>query len=361
MEIIPTNAAIFSPRGFRPRVPDPRTVVEVPAGSVWGSDDVRRLRTAGLVRVTPPAPPEPAGEPRSGGDASPGRMLGADDLTVRTVVWLTMSGVPVSGPPLPASVRDRLDPTLLDLLDRVTPDAVADPGARELLSLGLRRRTREVQARRRGSTSRPVLVLLPEAADTPPTLLADLAAQTWPAVPLHEPPGGATADDVLTQAREVGAPWCTRVRADVRYGPHHLADLVDALAHSGAAVAHSPLRFRPWPDGSWLEDDRLGVEGPARTGLEAGSLWYAADGPVPPSGVDGYAVHGANAVPAEPVEGSEAVALRLSGRRPAVLDWLVPDEDEGRPPAGGPGGPLPPSYFAGAPSRARSATTASEI
>lgn len=359
MELIPTNTAIFSTRGFRPRVPDPRSVVEVAAGTVWGRDDVARLRPAGLVRVTPPAPRADWAAHATNGGSAPGRALGADDLTLRTVLWLALAGVPVTGAGLPSSVRDRLDPALLDVLDRVNPDAVADPDARELLSLGLRRQARAAVAGRPHRTFRPVLVLLPEEAQ--PALLADLAAQTWPTV-LHSPASDDTgADDTVALAQEAGALWCTRVRADLRYGPHHLADLVDALGHSGVTVAHSPLRYRPWRGGSWLEDDRLGVEGPARAGLEGGSLWYAADGPIPPRGVEGYAVHGSNAVPVGTVPGSEPTALRLRRERPAVLDWLPPDPRTERLQAVAPDVAAPPSYFARTPWRARSATTASEI
>lgn len=351
MELIPTNTGIFSPRGFRPRVADPRSTVEVAAGTVWGRDDVARLRQAGLVRVTPRA---------GSGREDPGGGLGPDDLAVRTVLWLALAGVPVTGVTLAPAVRTRLDDALLALLDRVTPDSVSDPGSREQLSLGLRRRAREMVVLRPHRTRRPVLVLLPEGADDAPTLLADLATQTWPAVLHHLAAGEAAAGDVFARAREVDAPWCTRVRADVRYGPHHLADLVDALGHSGAAAAHSPLRFRPWRHGTWLEDDRLGVEGPAAGGLEGGSLWYADDGPLSPVRAQGYAVHGANAVPAVPVVGSEAVALRLCEQRPTVLDWLAPAPTRDPLPGSGQRGAVPPSYFAGTPSRARNATTDSE-
>ena len=110
MELIPTNTAIFSTRGFRPRVPDPRAVVEVAAGTVWGRDDVARLRPAGLVRVTPPAPRADWAAHATNGGSAPGRALGADDLTLRTVLWLALAGVPVTGAGLPSSVRDRLDP-----------------------------------------------------------------------------------------------------------------------------------------------------------------------------------------------------------------------------------------------------------
>lgn len=365
MDHIPSNTAIFSPQGFLPIVRAPGTVVEVPAGAVWGKNDVVRLRTAGLVRVGPPAPdgdPADVSPPTGSVLVRPGSGLGPDDLALRTVFWLALAGVPVSGAGLSARVRARLEPGLLELLDRVDPVSMTDPGARELLSLQLRRRARTLAWRRR---EQPVVAVLLPGGALPAQLEEDLASQTWPAAlrcPLPEVQGAA---HVLAQARQQGALYCARMTADVRYGPHHLADLAAALRHSGARVARSPLRFRSWRLGSWLEDESLGIEGAAGAGLPGGSLWYAADGPNEPVGL-GYAVHGANAVPAGQVTGSRPTALRLHHRRPVVLDWLPDDLDPQPQPGDEPTaqgrGPVPRSYFVGTGARsvARSATTASE-
>lgn len=379
MEPIPSNTNIFSPRGFVPHVRDPAVVADVVGGSVWGADDVARLRTAGLVRVGlpqdgertvlsgPRVSPETLAKEKPGGErperrpTTVGRLLGDDDLVLRTVLWLALAGVPVTGAGLPGAVRDRLDPDLLALVDRVAPDTVADPGSRELLSLALRRRARELTGHPPADLQPGIAVLLPEE-ELPATLAADLERQTWTrVVPIPAAPEDEA--QVLAGAREEGAVYCTRMAPSVRYGPHHLADLVAALRHSGARAAHSPLRFRPWREGSWLEDEAAAVEGAAAGGLEHGSLWYAVDGPeAPVVPDDGYAVHGVGAVPApgttEEVDDDRAVALRLHPGLPPVLDWL--DHEEGTSTTHTRSAPE--SYFArpGAPSRARSSSTASE-
>lgn len=345
MEAIPTNTAIFSGRGFLPYVRSPGTVLDVAAGSVWGTDDVARLRQASFVRVLPPAQvqdaPQQQSPGRSGsrGTASTptyGAALSVDDLMLRTVLWLALAGVPVSTEGVASSVRDRLDPDLLDLLDRVDPAAVADPGERELLSLTLRRRAQTLLGQHFSHLPGTVVVLLPEG-ELPAALAADLAAQSWPSV-VRCQAAGEDAVQAVAAAGHEGALYCTRMGAGLRYGPHHLKDLVAALRHSGARVAHSPLRFRPWRGGTWLEDAAAAVEGPAAGGMTDGSLWYAADGSsVPPSRDDGYAVHGAGAVRVSDVAGGPPAPLRLHPGTPAVLQWLGSAVGDGEPP--------PPSYF----------------
>ncbi|OLT17782.1 hypothetical protein BJF80_00115 [Serinicoccus sp. CUA-874] len=362
MEPIPVNQAIFSPRGFRPHLRDTRLVAQVEAGTVWGADDLARLRPSGMVRVRPPGTePDPgaAGTTQDAARTGHGAGLSPEELTVRTVFWLTLAGVPVAGEGLPDAVRDDLDPILVGLLDRVHPEGVTDLGERELLSLALRRRARALTTRGSTDVSPAVLVLLPDEDDLPATLLEDLARQSWPSVVSCHVSDPGRADELAIEARGRGTLYCTRLSTDLRYGPHHLADLVDALRHSGAAVAHSPMRFRPWRHGTWLEDDQLTVECTATEGLEGGSLWYAEDGASAPTNTEGYAVHGCNATPAAPTAGSRAVALRIHRATPAALDWVTsgpvtPDADEFAP--------TPPSYFQriGSPSRARNPRAASD-
>lgn len=312
MELIPSNSAIFSPRGFLPRVREAGREVEVAAGSVWGTDDVARLRHAERVRVTAPV------SERTG---QPGQRLEEDELTLRTVLWLVLAGVPVSSAGLPATVLARLDPHLRTLLDRVRSGPLDDPEVRELLSLELRRCARTLVTPPARAATPPIAVLLDEDSLLTQTLVDELDAQTWPLVVRLPTSAEAGPAEVVARAAQEGAVFCTRMRSGVRYAPHHLADLIAALQHSGARVAHSPLRFQPWRDGSWLEDDALSVEGDAATGISGGSVWYAADGPVAPEEA-GYAIHGCNAVPSAFVGGPRPVALRHHERTPRVLAWL---------------------------------------
>lgn len=343
MEPIPTNTAIFSGRGFRPYVRDPGAVMDVAAGSVWGADEVDRLRQASWVRVLPPAeardaPQQPPSERPVNREAASERPYGGalapEDLVLRTVLWLALAGVPVSTEGVAPAVRHRLDPDLLALLDRVDPAAVADPGERELLSLALRRRARLLLGHHFDHLPRTVVVLLPDG-ELPAALAADLAAQTWTEVVRCQTSGEDAAQAVASAYHE-GALYCTRMGAGLRYGPHHLADLIEALRYSGARVAHSPLRFRPWRGGAWLED--AAVEGSAAGGMTDGSLWYAVDGPAAPASAEGYAVHGAGAVPVSDVDGGPPTPLRLHPGTPTVLNWVGP--------VAGDGELRPPSYFA---------------
>ncbi|WP_109472452.1 hypothetical protein [Ornithinimicrobium cavernae] len=350
MEFLVLNSSILSPRGFRPRVSGPREGQQVAPRRLWGTDDVAALREAPFVRVTP--------------DGEPGERQVRPVL--ETVVALALAGVPVTGDGLPGPVRERLDPTLLEVMDRIGPDSVSDAGERELASLALRRRAWQVAGYRPPPTPVPptVLVLLPDG-DLPAYLLQDLAAQETTGLTVRRRAVSAEdEEEVLREERATGAVYVTRMDPGLRYGPHHLADLVHALAHSGARVALSPPRFLPWRHGAWLEDGSGATEAPAGSGLPGGSLWYAVDGATEPvAGEQGYAVHGANAVPAgEPDETAVTgpAPLRLHRSLPRVLAWLGADDSF---PAAAPG-PVAPSYFAlprsGDPVRARSSVTASD-
>lgn len=350
MESLALNSTILTPRGFRPRVNGPRHGVSITPRRLWGRDAVAALREAPFVRV-------------QGADPDP------DGAILETVVALALSGVPVTGHGLPASVRDRLDPELLAVLDTVTPDTAAHPDERELASLALRRRAWQSAGYRPPTDVPPaVLVLLPEGEHCA-SLERDLAAQVTPGLSVRPRPAadGAAAEQLVREEREQGAVYVTRMDPGLRYGPHHLVDLVHALSHSGARVALSPRRFVRW-EGAWLEDVSGATEGPAEHGLPGGSLWYAVDGPAEPvARGEGYAVHGCNAVPVggQGAPEGDLAPLRMHAGTPRLLAWLDADEPD---PHGGrqqpdPGLRVGPSYFAagnGGPERARSALTASE-
>ena len=367
MESLALNSTILTPRGFRSRAHGPREGVVVTPRRLWGSKDIAALRDAPFVRVA--GGTEPAG---------PGGTDGTDQDVVRdivvSVVALALAGVPVTGRELPGAVRERLDSQLLELTDQDGPATTADPAERELAS----RRAWQVAGYRPPTQVPPgVLVLFPEG-DHSAYLVEDLAGQLTPGLTVTTRPLAAAddADQVVREERERGAVYVTRMDAGLRYGPHHLADLVHALSHSGARVALSPRRFVPW-QGTWLEDGVGAVEGAADHGLPGGSLWYAVDGAREPvvAPVDGYAASGTNAVPAheEGATGTELAPLRMHEALPRLLDWLGTDSPgtgvntDLTDQVGGAAGDGTPrvgtSYFArgsGGPDLARSSATASE-
>lgn len=333
MPVLAPNPTVTTPAGFLIDLPDPRLVLEVPVGSVWGREDVASLRQAAVVRLVP-ADARPAGAPGSG--------LSEDALAVRTVLALALAGVPVDVGGV-TGVLDLLPRPLATLVEQAPARALGDRDRREALSLELRRAAWACVGHPRDRAQ--VAVILPP--DPGEVLLADLAAQTGTdQVHLSEGPGLEQAVDDLAAE---GVLYCCRPVSGLRIGPHHLADLVHAQRHSGAAVVHSPERFRPAPDGGWLVQEG-GVEQLAGPGLAGGSLWLAADGATPPTD-QGYAVSGRNAVrDPELLTGHETtapVAWRWLTHRPEALDWL------GEPRARDTAGSLPSAY------RARWAATAS--
>lgn len=334
------NPGLFSPRGFVAHVAQPHRVVSVPAASIWGRAQLDDLRSAALVRLDDPVLTTDDTEPGTGpgtGSASvhPGSELTVDQLVAQTALALSMAAVPVAGASLRTGARTLLDPELLGLLDQVTAQSAADAQAREGLCLQLRRRAWELAGFPRGSQA-VVAVLLPE--DAPAQLAADLEHQsltTWLRLPLGPLAPEDEARAAVADARSRGATYVTRMDPALRYGPHHLADLVHALRHSGAAVAHSPARFWAWEGQAWLEDDTC-LEREATQGLPGGALWYAADGPHPPELGPGYAVHGGNAVPGAAQAPAHVTAWRRHADRPDALAWLGSSEhpDDGPSPAG---------------------------
>lgn len=317
----------LSPRGFHPRVPNPHRVGMVEAGTVWGPSDVDPLRDAAFVRLGAPTPtvaallPPHADLLPSSGRPGPGGNLTDSQLFAGTALGLALAAVPVAGDSLSPGARAMLDPELVRLMDEVTPAGAADAQRRERLALALRRRAWALAGYPR--TQEPIAVLLPP--DPPAQLLADLDAQTWTQQIRLDP--GSAESTAVAAALDQGAVFCCRPQPGLRYAPEHLADLVHALRHSGAPVAHSPARFWPWLETSWLEDDDV-VERTAAGGLPGGSLWYAADGPQPASS-EGYAVHGLNAVPLRNrTQGqAPAAAWRLHPRSPQLLAWATEPAD----------------------------------
>lgn len=383
MESLALNSTVLSPRGFRPTVTGAPAAVGVAPRRLWGATDIAALRDAALVGVDVEADSDEVDPARDDVGSDPGP---TDRLVLTATVALALAGVPVTGDGLPEGVRGRLDAELLATMDAIHPDSVRDPGDRELLSLALRRRAWQVAGYRPRTEQPPtVLVLLPDC-EVPQTLRRDLEAQVHPGLQVRQVQV-AEGPEAEAAVREGQATYVTRMVPGLRYGPHHLADLVHALGHSGARVALSPRRFLPWRGGAWLEDWRGPSESPAEEGLPGGSLWYAVDGatePVPAG--EGYAVHGTGAVEVLSFEAGTAkveaeagsletgsvedtaeraglTPLRLHRSLPRVLAWhghqfsewfRSPDSPFPSGFADGPVrqeaqlAPVEPSYFAGA-------------
>lgn len=324
---------------------DPEWVV-IPDGPLLGQGELRKLRQFAFVTVDERSRPTP---------------FEAGAL----VVSLCLSGVPVATTGLSRVVRALVDGALLELTDMISPQEVSDPGRREALSLRIRRRAHEVYGYR-VVTDPPhpdVSVVVDHEATHDDhhlrRVLAEVAAQAWPALHVHlvtHPPGHSpelsdtgpefrTMEDVVSAAprgprslsvttpsgladdvRSVGSIYLARMGAGLRYGPHHLEDLVRALGHSGAAVVHSPSRFEIQGEHGMIMEhcDEVG-EALGDPGLKGGSLWYAGDGPETPQ-TAGYRIHGCNALPLAGA-GPQVTDRRTGGSilhrtRPTQLDWL---------------------------------------
>lgn len=331
------NPHLTSPQGFSPEARSSEPV-PVPAGSVWGRETVERLRPAAWVVVTAPGSstqvaPDSWGAPArsttpSAADATdptdslvePGRAIRDEGLWALTVHTLALAGVPTSTADLPTAVRALLDPDLLRIGDVLDTAIASDRGLREQLSLDLRRAAwRSGPGRWFHPTPPVVVVQLPE--DPTDQLLADLSAQE-----------GVVARTASPEAPDAGeAQYVATMQSSLRYSPHHLADLVHGLLHSRSTLAHSPDRFRPQGDGSWLEQESVSDRG-ASGGLSGGSLWRHTHGLNVPQG-PGYAVHGSNAVPAAPALEDRRGVLRWHPTRPSQLSWLDDDAGVGSSPA----------------------------
>ncbi|WP_019877493.1 glycosyltransferase [Sporichthya polymorpha] len=264
----PVDTAFCSPAGFRPdaagfaelvAAPD-GLLLQGPAGTLGTLDPlvgltenhIRSLREFAAVRVA---------------DAS------APGLS-RVLSQLSCAGVPVCAPHLTADLDEELGPDLAARLRDLTPSQLEDPLAREAWSVSTRRtalgrfspdaywRARQGDAGPTVSvvlaTRRPdllsfalaqverqdwprlevVLVLHGAAADHP-AVTAAAAALTRPLTVVEVP-----ADVVFGRALQTGLARCsgrlvTKMDDDDWYGVHHVTDLVQAHAHSGATLVGS--------------------------------------------------------------------------------------------------------------------------
>lgn len=346
------NTAVCSPRGFapvarsgyavgrvrmRPTTQDMAEQVPPDQNGAWfvprllGRDDITALRTAPCVLLE----------------------TGSWPSTLQAAVAvasLSCAGVPVVTTGLPAPVREHVDPDLLRACDMVTSESTRGPGTQEALSIILRRLAHRAYGFSPPGDAQPPRISVVLGTDTSETarLVQELSQQTGVTVHLHlvgahdggsapsEPPQTVTSTTVTPaelgeDIERVGSVYLTHVHPGVSYGPHHLEDLVQALRHSGAALAHSPLRFHYQPThGIVLEhaDEPTETPSPPVGGVRAAatSLWYRSDGPTAPSASGtAYATHGCSAVV---LEGGPGADLHYSGvvhrDRPPQLDWFHP-------------------------------------
>lgn len=355
----PVNTALYSPRGS-------------------GVASVRH----GIGRAEPVASPHLAGEPEPQDGGGPElRVLGADAIrrlrghrcvvvdehtwgtpyaAATVVIELCCAGVTVLTRGLSATVRSMVAPEVLAVADDVSEQAVLDPSRREALSIAVRRRAHRVYGfQAPGDDSFPTISVLVPATELEQAqpLLDQVAAQSWPQVQVHQVHADADPQAVLDEVIEAGAVYVSRMTPGIAYGPHHLEDLVQALRHSGAALAVSPTRFTHEPQaGVLLEHPGLILEdaGPPQDRTMADSLppglalWYAVDGTDGPPTGPSYHVHGCSAVLLPTQQHLTRATVHMVHRRhPAQLEWFRPSRAE-------PTRPSHRSYFAEASTAVRS-------
>ncbi len=348
----PLNASMLSPCGLAVELSaQPARVVHLTAGGVpvaqphgtgdWvalqgrvvGGDIVRALRGYPLVMV--------------------------DELSWQTpyqvavvVVSLALAGVPVATAELSPAVRSMIDAPLLDLSDVVAPETVRDPYRRESVSIAIRRRAHRAYGFHvLSDPAHPPVSVVVQAQEPARTavVLDAVARQSWPNVHVHvvaDPeeavaaraalrswPRATSATSVIDRdslegdVGRVSSVYLTRIEPTIAYGPHHLEDLVHALRHSGAPVAHSRSRFS-YDAGREvvLEAPGAAGEGPGDDGLAGASLWYADDGLDGSARPGGYLVHGCNVVALERRGGLDAYAEPTTqfarGTLPPQLSWF---------------------------------------
>ncbi len=352
------NTALYSPRGsglavtrhgvgraapaVRPRLTD-SAVLEVDGGPdprVLGADAIRSLRAHRCVVV----------------DA---HSWGTPYRAATVAIELCCAGVAVLTRCLPGVVRSMVAPELLDVADDVSEQAVLDPARREAMSIAVRQRAhRSYGFQAPGDDAFPTIsvVVAAELEDTQP-VLDQVAAQSWPAVQVHEVDTDQDPRALGDQVLEAGAVYVARMAPGIAYGPHHLEDLVQALRHSGAAAAVSPPRFTHEPQAAvLLERPGLVLEGTAlpRDQTTADStaaglaLWYAEDGTDGPPAGPSYQTHGCSAVLLPTPQHLDKASVHAVHRRlPAQLSWFRRSRAQ-------PTRPTHQSYFAGASSGVRS-------
>lgn len=270
------------------------------------------------------------------------------------VVSLCLAGVPVLTGRLSQIVRSMIHPPLLAVSDGVGADTVLDPHRREALSIAIRRLAHRAYGfRPPHDPAYPLISVVIHPRDRVETarLMESLSAQSWENIHVHVvssperqrvhrrtasthrpskpvlPVSISSTDSLAGDVDRVGSVYLTRMVPAIAYGPHHLEDLVHALGHSGADVAHSPVRFSyDTAYGLVLERPRAVGELPGDDGLPGASLWYGDAGL---GGVDrrgGYLGHGCNAVPREDsgrrTATAQAATAIVHRGNPPQLDWL---------------------------------------
>ncbi|GAA0629565.1 hypothetical protein GCM10009547_36540 [Sporichthya brevicatena] len=264
----PVDTAFCSPAGFRADAAGFADVVATPEGlllqgptGTLGALDplvgltenhIRSLREFAAVRVA---------------DVS------APGLS-RVLSQLSCAGVPVCAPDLTADLDEELGPDLAARLRDLTPSQLEDPLAREAWSVSTRRtalgrfspdaywRTRTgdagptvsvvlatrrpellsfalAQVERQDHPRLEVILVLHGAAADDPAVTTATASLSRPLTVVEVP-----ADVVFGRALQAGLERCsgrlvTKMDDDDWYGVHHVTDLVQAHAHSGATLVGS--------------------------------------------------------------------------------------------------------------------------
>ena len=264
VRVPPVNTAVISPAGFdvlvgrpRPRMARlitrervgmiivderDRPVVNLGTPPVLAAKDLARLRGFSGVQVTPTL------------------AVGPVQLAA-LMAQLLVGGVPVASSALPFSVRKLLGADLANLVEELSPVILADQRLREQWSVRARRCAMLAFTTAGGVLSaRPVVAVVVDVSDTPTTrrLLAQISAQTWPALEICLATPRRAADisaltdllampvhvvrhDDLASARhealgQTTAELATYLSAGLRYGPEHVTDLVLGYGYSRASI-----------------------------------------------------------------------------------------------------------------------------
>src|SRR4051794_11775381 len=274
------DTAVVNPAGFRPSPPDgaarltvhhgapalqwDQGLVRLGADVVLTTSAVRRLRRLPYVDL------------RTAHMTSDAAAI-APRLLARLLAVLAGLGVPVVSGPLPGAVRGLLHPDLVSELEVATTDTLTSPTGRESVSIRQRRaalRTHSssaawqqvraelglprleptvsvVAASRRPDFLRHLLrtvgaqrnvrsetVVVTHGYDADRHALAGLLGHN---VTLVRGPDGAPLGQLLALGSSMAAgDVVAKMDDDDWYGPHHLEDLTQAMAWSGAVLAGAP-------------------------------------------------------------------------------------------------------------------------